>query len=153
MGVGFRDVVFLARGRGGTGIMGAGLLRPSASRPAQPSKPPAVRSETCERSSTRWTLRFAIAGPSKSSSPAAPAPELAVDATAGPGALRLGPVAGRDPPLRGQAEGGADRSLARRLAQPTVAAPTTWPSGSPAPMSAPRTGRFFCTAAADSSPG
>ena len=29
MGVGYRDVVFLAVVLGGTGIMGAGLLRPS----------------------------------------------------------------------------------------------------------------------------
>ena len=36
MGVGFRDVVFLAVVLGGTGIMGAGLLRPSGSPPAQP---------------------------------------------------------------------------------------------------------------------
>ena len=35
----------------------------------------------------------------------------------------------------------------------TAAAPTTWPSGSPASTSAPRTGRSSCTAAGASSPG
>ena len=77
MGVGFRDVVFLAVVLGGAGIMGAGLLRPSESPPAQPSKPLAVRSDlqsivaavnTSFRD--RWAEQRLV--------PAAPAPELTV---------------------------------------------------------------------------
>ena len=45
MGVGFRDVVFLGVVVGGTGLMAAGSLRPSASSPAQPSQPLVVRSD------------------------------------------------------------------------------------------------------------
>ncbi len=45
MHVGSRDVVFLAVVLGGTGIMGAGLLRSSGSPSTQPLKSLAVRSE------------------------------------------------------------------------------------------------------------
>ena len=76
--------------------------------------------------------------------PAAPASELAVMRRLSLVALRLGPVAGGDPPVRGQAQGRAGRSLARRPACATAAVPTTWPSGSPAPSSAPRTGHSCC---------
>ena len=65
MDVGYRDVLFLAVVLGGTGIMGAGLLRSSGSPSAQPRNSLAVRSDS-ERSSTRWTHHFVTAGPSKS---------------------------------------------------------------------------------------
>ncbi len=77
MGVGYRDVVFLVVVLGGTGIMGAGLLRPSGSPPAQRSEPLAVRSdlrtivEAVDASfRDRWAEQKLV--------PAAPAPELAV---------------------------------------------------------------------------
>jgi Protein of unknown function (DUF1549)/Protein of unknown function (DUF1553) len=77
MGVGYRDVLFLAVVLGGTGIMGAGLFRPSGSRSAQPSKPLAVRSDLKTIVAAvdasfrdRWAEQMLV--------PAAPAPDLAV---------------------------------------------------------------------------
>ncbi len=77
MGVGFRDVVFLAVVLGGAGIMGAGLLRPSESPPAQPTKPLAVRSDLqsiVAAVNTSFRDRWA----EQRLAPAAPAPELTV---------------------------------------------------------------------------
>ena len=69
--------LFLAVVLGGTGIMGAGLLRPSGSPPAQPSKPLAVRSDLRTIVAAvdasfrdRWAEQKLV--------PAAPAAELAV---------------------------------------------------------------------------
>jgi hypothetical protein len=77
MGVGFRDVVFLAVVLGGTGIMGAGLLRSPGSPSAQTSKPLVVRSEIRTIAAAvdasfrdRWAEQKLV--------PAAPAPELTV---------------------------------------------------------------------------
>ena len=77
MHVGSRDVVFLVAVVGGTGIMGAGLLRSSGSPSAEPSKPLAVRSdlrtivEAVDRSFREgWGEQKLV--------PAAPASELAV---------------------------------------------------------------------------
>ena len=77
MGVGYRDVVFLAVVLGGTGIMGAGLLRPSEAPTAQPSKPLAVRSDVRTIVAAvdasfrdRWAEQKIV--------PAAPADELTV---------------------------------------------------------------------------
>ena len=106
MRAGVRDVVFLAVIVGATGIMGAGLVHSSGSPSAQPPKPLAVRSdprtivETVDGSfRARWVSRKSRSGRS--------GVRTGRDAPAGPGALRLGPVARRDPPLRGQAEGQA----------------------------------------------
>jgi len=77
MGLGLRDVLFLSVILAGTGIMGAGLLRPAASRPAQKSQPGAVKSglqkivEAVDASfSDCWAEGKLI--------PASPAPEMAV---------------------------------------------------------------------------
>jgi hypothetical protein len=77
MGVGVRDVLFLGVVLGATGIMGAGLLRPARSRPAQPSKPTSVIADLHTIVAAvdasfrdRWTERKLV--------PALPAPDLAV---------------------------------------------------------------------------
>jgi hypothetical protein len=77
MGVGFRDVLFLAVVLGGTGIMGAGLLRTTAAPPAQPSTKLAVKSDSRKAVDDvdavfrdRWAEQKLI--------PAPPAPDLAV---------------------------------------------------------------------------
>ena len=77
MGVGLRDVLFLAVVLGGTGLMGAGLLRPSRSTPPHPANPPTVRSDSQSivprvdaLFHRRWTEQKLV--------PALPAPELAV---------------------------------------------------------------------------
>ena len=53
MGVGVRDCLFLAVVLGGTGILGAGLVRLSGAPPAQPSKQGRCYVGSLRRSSRR----------------------------------------------------------------------------------------------------
>ena len=107
MGVGFRDVVFLAVVLGATGIMGAGLaafigIALDANHQSQwrLDRISATIVEEVDRSFRRSVGR-AKAGSGR------PRIRAGRDAPAGAGALRLGPLARRDPPLRGQARGRA----------------------------------------------
>jgi hypothetical protein len=77
MGVGVRDVLFLAVVVGGAGLMGAGLLRPPASPTTQSSHPKVVKTEMATVVKAvdaafrdRWAERKVVA--------AGPAPELTV---------------------------------------------------------------------------
>jgi hypothetical protein len=77
MGVGFRDVLFLAVVVGATGLMGAGLLRTTDSRQAQPPRALVVKSDVPTIIKVvdatfrdRWSEQKVV--------PAGPAPELAL---------------------------------------------------------------------------
>ena len=114
MGVGARDCLFLTVVLGGTGILGAGLVRMSAAPPAQPSNQRKLGpdfSSTVSQVDASFRRRWA----SRKLMPAALASDLAVMRRLAL-AVWNGSLAGRDPPLRDPSEARPSRNVARRVA-------------------------------------